>query len=187
MKIRLPPLHPSQYVVKQSPARFKVLACGRRWGKTLLGAEICMAVALQGGRAWWVAPTYQMGNPGWRALAGIAQQIPGMITRRGDRRITVGQSGVVEVRSADAWQRLKGEKLHYVVMDECAQIQEAALARKHTPHPYRLSRGAMFISTPKGRGNWFYRLFLQGQGSDHKDYDAWQFPTSTNPYIDQRR
>lgn len=185
MRIRLPALHPTQAVVRKDIARFKVLACGRRWGKTLLGSELCLAVALQGGRAWWVAPTYKMGDPGWRALAGIAAQIPGAIIKRGDRRILIGQSGVVEVRSADAWQRLKGEKLHFVVMDECAQIQEAAWSESIRPTLTDYKGAAMFISTPKGRGNWFYRLFLQGESKDYPDYSAHQFPTSTNPYIDK--
>lgn len=183
MIVRLPPLHPSQAAVRDHPARFKILSCGRRWGKTLLGASLCVSVGLQGGRAWWVAPTYKTGNPGWRAVAGLASQIPGATIRRGDRAVLFGQTGVVQVRSADNWEHLKGEKLHFLVMDECALIKEAAWSEALRPTLTDYKGSAMFISTPKGR-NWFYRLWLQGQSSDYKDYASWQLPTTDNPFID---
>ena len=55
--IKLPPLHPRQREIALDDARFKVAAAGRRFGKTRLGAALCMMTAGAGGRAWWVAPT----------------------------------------------------------------------------------------------------------------------------------
>jgi hypothetical protein len=37
--------HSGQKVVHRDPARFKVLAAGRRWGKTRLGVNECLEVA----------------------------------------------------------------------------------------------------------------------------------------------
>ena len=51
---KLPALHESQQKVADSNARWKILCAGRRFGKTRLGVQLCMQVALNGGRAWWV-------------------------------------------------------------------------------------------------------------------------------------
>jgi len=44
----------------------------------------------------------------------------------------------------------------------------------------RLGR-AVFCSTPAGR-NWFWRLWLAGQGDD-PEIKSWRFPTASNPFI----
>src|ERR1041385_6004283 len=42
----------------------------------------------------------------------------------------------------------------------------------------------MFISTPSGVGNTFFKLFGLGLDPNERDWGSWQFPTATNPYID---
>ena len=59
-EIFLPELHEKQIEIVENQSRFKVLSAGRRWGKTLLGCWLCIAYALEGKLAWWVAPTYTM-------------------------------------------------------------------------------------------------------------------------------
>ena len=48
---KLPPLHEGQLKVAKSEARWKILCAGRRFGKTRLGVQLCLDVALRGGRA----------------------------------------------------------------------------------------------------------------------------------------
>ena len=99
LDITLPALHIGQRKVVDNPARFQVLACGRRWGKTRLGAALCMESALKGGRAWWVAPSYKMGAVGWRLVKELAIQIPGANISLGDRMATLPGGGTVQVLS----------------------------------------------------------------------------------------
>src|SRR3989304_1763613 len=89
--------HPGQAAVHEHPARFKVLAAGRRWGKTRLGVHECLDVASAGGRAWWVAPNYKMGEVGWRPLRVMGGKI-GAEVRRVDRHIVLPNGGEVTVR-----------------------------------------------------------------------------------------
>lgn len=163
------------------PARFKVLDCGRRWGKTRLGVMECLDIAAQGGRAWWVAPSYKMSEVGWRPLRRLAVQVPGAEVRRGDHQINLPGGGSVSVRSADNPDSLRGEGLDYVVLDECAFMHEDAWRQSLRPAlADRLGR-ALFISTPKGR-NWFWRMWQYAIGND-SDWHAWQFTTYDNPHI----
>ena len=68
----LPKLHEAQETVANSEARWKVLCAGRRFGKTRLGVQLCIQAALEGKRAWWVAPTFAIARVGWRAIEAAA-------------------------------------------------------------------------------------------------------------------
>lgn len=181
MEVRLPPLHSGQSAVRRHPARFKVLACGRRWGKTRLGTLLCVAGALQGQRWWWVAPSYKMGAVGWRGLSQLAAQIPGMAVKAGERMVTY-RRGSVQVRSADDPQSLRGEGLDGVVFDEFAYTKPEAWTEAVRPALSDREGSALFISTPHGL-NLFRDLWLRGQDAHYPDWQSWTFKTSDNPFI----
>lgn len=162
------------------PARFKVLAAGRRWGKTRLGVNECLDVAARGGRAWWVAPTYKMTEVGWRPLRQLSMQIGAQVSKV-DRQVILPGGGEVTVRSADNPDTLRGEGLDFVVIDECAFAVEEVWTEALRPALSDRQGKAMFFSTPAGR-NWFWRLWQRGLGDD-PEWQSWQLPTSGNPYI----
>lgn len=181
LTITPPELHTGQIAIYRNPARFLVVAAGRRFGKSMLASVLCLRCAVRGGRAWWVFPTYVMARIGWRAIKRLVVQIPDAEVREGDKIVTLPGGGTIEVRSADNPDSLRGEGLDLCVMDECAFIREEAWTEGIRPAlSDRLGR-AMFISTPKGR-NWFWRLYQRGQGTDPA-YQSWRLPTVANPYI----
>ena len=176
----LPPLHSHQTAIRRHPARFKVIGAGRRWGKSRLGASLCIEEAGKGGRAWWVAPSYKVAAMGWRLIRALAVQVPNTVIRDSDMMVTLPGGGTVQVRSADNPDSLRGEGLDFVVVDECAFVAEEAWQEALRPSlSDRLGR-AMFISTPKGR-NWFWRYYQRGL--EGGDWQSWSFPTSDNPFI----
>ena len=167
-------------MVHNSPARFKVLAAGRRWGKTRLGVFECLDAASQGKRAWWVAPTYKLGEVGWRPLRRFGYRL-GAEVKKADRQIILPNGGEITVRSADNPDSLRGEGLDLAIMDEFAFMSYTAWTEGIRPSLSDRKGDAMFISTPQGR-NHFFRLFQRGrQGGD---WESWQLPTSANPFID---
>lgn len=174
-----PKLHDGQMKVWRHPARFQVMACGRRFGKSRLGALMCISMAAQGKRAWWIAPSYPMAAIGWRMLKRLALQIPGVAVREMDRQIALPSGGSVQVRSADNPDSLRGDGLDFVVLDECAFIKEDAWMEALRPALADRQGRALFISTPKGR-NWFWRLWQQ---ADDAEWQAWRFTSYDNPYI----
>lgn len=170
--------------VATSPARFRVAACGRRWGKTRLGAALCLMTASTGGRAWWVAPTYKVSEVGWRLIRRMGQQVPGANIRHGDRLVALPGGGEIQVRSADNPDSLRGDGLDFVVIDECAFVSEDAWQEALRPALSDKLGRALFISTPKGR-NWFWHLWQRCIDADDHEWHGWQLPTSDNPYIVQ--
>lgn len=180
-EVALPALHPAQCEVVESPARFKVMAAGRRWGKTLYEVWECTKRALEGKRCWWVAPTFRIGQVGWRSIRSLARQIPGTEIRESEDTVTYPGGGVVQVRSADNPDSLRGEGLDFVVLDEAAYMPECAWTEALRPALADRRGSALFGSTPRGR-NWFYRLWERTESLDN--WAHWKFPTTTNPYID---
>lgn len=184
LEIVMPSLHPGQRAVLESTARFKVLACGRRWGKTLLGVALCTATGLEGGRAWWIAPSYKVANVGWRGLKQLAQQIPGCSIREVDRQIIYPGGGWAQVRSADDPQSLRGEGLDLAVFDEFAFTKFVAWTEAVRPALSDRHGKALFISTPKGH-NGFWQLYIRGLPGPTKDdeWESFQFPSAANPFL----
>jgi hypothetical protein len=57
--------HAGQLAVHRSTARFRVVACGVRWGKTFAAAMEAIAAALEPKESaigWVVAPTYDLAD-----------------------------------------------------------------------------------------------------------------------------
>ena len=175
-----PHLHAGQLEVHRDPSRFKVLAAGRRWGKTRLGVNECIGVAIEGKRAWWVSPSYKTSEVGWRPLRQLSRKIPGTEIRLADRMVLFPGGGLVAIRSADNPASLRGEGLDFVVMDECAFMQPEAWSEAIRPALSDRLGKALFISTPRGR-NFFWDLYRRG-GVD-PDWASFTYPTSANPYI----
>ena len=179
---RLPELHASQLEVAKSKKRIKIVVAGRRFGKTKLGTALCILTALDGKRAWWVAPTYAMALEGWRELRYFAYSY-GLEVRESEKTINTGNGGQVTVKTADAPDRLRGAGLDLVVLDECAFIKEQTWKEVLRPTLSDRLGSAVFISTPKGVQNWFKRLYDEAETKD--DWERWTFSTYDNPTIDK--
>lgn len=191
ININLPPLHSGgQYEIADHPARFKVVMCGRRYGKTTLGGWLCVRVGLRGGRAWWVAPTYKIANEGWVIIKRLANQLRSINNnvlqveiREGDRQVVFGAvDGSVEVRSSDTEDGLRGAGLDFVVMDEAAAQRESAWTEELRPALIDKRGGALFIGTPKGK-NWFAKLYERALKGDRANWHAWKYTSWDNPLI----
>lgn len=183
IELKLPSLHPGQQEVFDKHARFKVVCCGRRWGKTHLGVLLCVIAAARGGRAWWIGPSYPVAGIGWRLLKTIVSPIPGIEVREADKMIVFPNGGVVQVKSADRPDSLRGESLDYVVFDEVADIKPDAWFEGIRPALADKKGGALFIGTPRGMSNWFYDLFVKAQSDDTGTWAAFQQPTVSNTAI----
>jgi len=173
--------HPAQKEINECTARFRVVCAGRRMGKTRLGVWECIDVALHGGRAWWIAPSFPIARVGWRPLKKLGAKIPGADVRLAEMSIMMPNGGEVSVKSADNPDSLRGEGLNLAVCDEHAFIKPEAWNEALRPALSDKLGRALFISTPRGR-NHFWELYQRGVRGDD-DYRSFYFPTSANPFI----
>ncbi len=182
---KLPKLHEAQETVAKSEARWKILCAGRRFGKTRLGVQLCMQAALEGKRAWWVAPTFAIARVGWRAIEAAAMSFPQEIRPKvslANMEVTFENGGYIAAKSADNPQRLRGEGLDFLVMDEAAFIKPEVWREVLRPTLTERKGSGLFISTPMGMNNWFYDLWTNAKDDDN--WETFRFATVDNPAID---
>lgn len=190
LQVELPPLHKGrnnsggQQEIYDSPARFKVVCCGRRWGKTTFGVVKGFKDSFEGKRIWWVAPTYKVAYVGWRMTRTLAVQLKDagldINIREADRCIIFPSGGEFWIKSADDPDSLRGEGLDGVILDEAAYMKQAAWSEALRPALSDKLGWAIFIGTPNGK-NWFYHLFKLAE--KRPQWQAWRKPTSDNPMI----
>ena len=180
IEIELPDLHELQQDIAEDETRFKIVVAGRRWGKTRLGIAMAIKYALEGGRVWWIAPTYPMAMEGWRDIRQMVYDIESAELLEALKLINFPGGGQLQIKSADNPQRLRGAGLDFVVLDECAYIKEETWAEIVRPTLTDKQGKALFISTPRGF-NWFSRLYDKAENNE--EWKTWQFHTNTNPYI----
>lgn len=183
MLVRMPPLHRKQDEIRRHKARFKVLSCGRRFGKTMLAAVVAISCAISGGAVWWVGPTAREAGIGWRAMRALSEQIPGVKVAKAMRTIAFPGGGWIAVLSAES-ATLRGEGLDLIIIDEAAFLPQLLSTWQEDLRPALTDRrgAAMFISTPDGRGD-FYQLYLRGTQPEHSDWSCFQCTTADNPFI----
>lgn len=148
---------------------------------THLGVLLCIVAAAKGGRAWWIGPNYPIAEIGWRLLKLLVGPIPGVEIREADRIVNFPNGGVIQVKSADRPESLRGDSLDLAVFDEVADIRAEAWYESIRPALADRKGSAMFIGTPRGQSNWFYDLFLAAEGLP--GWDRWQMPTIANTAV----
>src|SRR5215831_7910162 len=124
-------LHEGQRQIVREAKRFNVLCCGRRYGKTLFGADLLAETGLTAqAPAGYFAPTYKHLEEGWRALTA---QLGGAIRHQNanQHRLELHKGGVVEGWSLDGdqgghkkqYRAARSRKYKRVVIDEAALVE----------------------------------------------------------------
>lgn len=181
--------HGGQRKFHSSAARFKVMDCGRRWGKSTSGPhdKVPLMLLKKPVLGWIVAPTYDLGEKEFRVFWKILVedlQVPidrsktFNSLRTKDFRITTAWGSSVEVRSAEHPESLVGEGLDFVIMAEAAKLKLSHWEKYIRPTLSDKRGSAVFVSTPEGY-NWFYDLYQRGQSTDKDFKDWWSYKSPT--------
>lgn len=205
-------LHPGQVAIYNSPARFKVCAAGRRFGKSHFAAAMLGIAALATehrgyklnaeNKVYYVAPTADQARrvmwPKLRTLLGYEKQ-GGFIRRENvnDGWIELISGRQIFIKGADNPDSLRGEGYSFVVLDEYADMKEMVWEEIIEPALMDVMGDALFIGTPKGK-NHFFKLFMgahekpippgwdeeeMGMRSPWDEWEAFHFKSVDNPFL----
>ena len=176
--------HPGQREVLDSEARFRIVGCGRRWGKTeACGHEAFRRLGVPDKLVWWTAPTYDIADIGFEMVLDIIPEaLQADVKRTKPKAIELVNGSKISFRSADREDSLRGEGIDLLILDEAAMIADRAWQKELRPTLSDTLGDMVAISTPKGR-NWFFEWFERGQSDDHPDVESWQSSTYDNPHI----
>lgn len=168
--------HQVQYELWTSDARFRVVPAGRRSGKTELAKRYLVKKALEFDKAdgWFVAaaPTLnQAKRIYWRDLKAMVPKDLVASVSETELMIILVTGTKIQVMGMDKPERIEGDPLDGIIMDEYANMKESAW--KDHVRPALSTKGrpgwAWFIGVPEGR-NHYHRLWLMAL-SKHKT--AW--------------
>jgi len=174
------PLSDPQHKVWSSPARFRVLVAGRRFGKTYLDVHEMVRAAMTGHerRVWFIAPTYRQAKQVvWSDLMRMVP--PHMIERKDESDLSItltGYRSVIALRGADNPDSLRGPGLDFAIFDEYADIDPRAWPEVVRPMLSDRQGEAIFTGTPRGFDH-FYQLWVEANERSSEGWATFQFTT----------
>ena len=175
-------LHQAQKEIAKDKTRFRVLCCGRRFGKTTLAIEEMKGrAAIPNSRIAYVAPTYQQARDiAWADLKKDLQEVASFNEAR--LEINIANNSFIVLRGWESIETLRGQKFDLIVVDEIAMMRNFWSMWQEVIRPTLTdTKGeGLFISTPKGF-NHFYELFNMENKDD--DFKSFHYTTYDNPHI----
>jgi len=177
-------LHQAQLEIFNSPARFKVVSAGRRFGKSRLAAWILLIKALQSDSkdVFYIGPTFQQAKDiMWDMLKEVGEGLIADVYVN-TARITLTNGRKIHLKGSDRPDSLRGVGLAYVVMDEYASMRPEVWEQIIRPTLADVKGGALFIGTPAGK-NHFYDLYMDAEKDDTGEWESFSFNSTDNPYI----
>lgn len=178
--------HPGQLEVIKNQSRWRLVNCGRRWGKTTLAVNEMLAFASMrpGSLVVYFAPTFtQARDIAWRMLKGYSGQY-GVVKSINESRLEIKlNDSEIWLRGVENYESARGLGIHFLVIDEIAmmrswyniweEVLRATLADTQG--------SGLFCSTPKGYNHW-HELWEKGQKKEDSYY-SWTFKSEENPYL----
>lgn len=171
-------LKTKQYEIFHDKSRFKVAACGRRFGKSILATYIILTKAFERqGNYFFVAPTFQQARQIiWDILR---DKVRGKLAKRiNESRLEVEliNGSKIFLKGADRADTLRGVSLCGLVLDEFATMRDNEKTWQEVLRPALSDKQGwtLFISSPKGR-DYFYDLYNEAKTKN--DWSSWQFTT----------
>lgn len=170
--------HKYQKEVHDSKKRFRVVICGRRWGKTLLALMdlVRFMITNPNSLCFWVVPKYKHLLP---VSDAIREWIPHILVKT-DYQLQQTYRYIEFHNGSRAWfhscedpNSLRGPGLDFVVLEEAAQMKDDVWPAIIRPELIDSDGKALIISTPKGQ-NWLYQEYLRAKSGKDLDYCCWQ-------------
>jgi len=174
-----------QKQVWSDETRFKIVAAGRRTGKSRLAAWMLIVNALQAakGHVFYVAPTQgQARDIMWQTLLELAHPVVAS-SHINNLQIKLVNGSTISLKGADRPETMRGVSLAFLVMDEYADMKPEVFEQILRPALADQKGSALFIGTPMGR-NHFYDLYKYAELGDDESYAAWHFTSYDNNLLD---
>jgi hypothetical protein len=186
--------HQTQEIVASDNHDYKVVNCGRQWGKTTLAVYEMIACAYaKGGReiAYFATTFDQARNIAWRILKDASRAAWSREPNESRLELFIktvdnGESRIT-LRGFENVETARGQQFDFLVIDEVAQMRNWDYAWQAILEPTLAFREgkALFISTPTGF-NHFKDMYDLGQ-SPNSIWKSWRFMSIDNPYLPKER
>lgn len=192
--------HQGQQDLHFTPVRFKVVPCGRRWGKTLFGAKECepntfvpCPVTGKPQLGWIVGPQYTDAEKEFKLVYDALRSMG--VDRDCIRFVNNPENGSLHIKtkwgfellgkSAKHPETLVGEGLNFVIMAEAGRHKRRTWGHYIRPALSDRRGWAAFTGVPEGKSenSLLYHLYQRGQSNRFPHWNSWQRPSWTNTIV----
>ncbi len=187
--------HSAQKKILSSFAKYKIVAAGRRFGKSELCAVDALWYAIMNKETiqFVIAPSQDQ----TRIIASTIEKLAKkshivskwVVNIKGFPffEMSFVNGSIIHARSVgekSEGKLIRGFKAHRVIIDEGGYIKKNIIDEVVMPWLADFDGGIIMISTPCGR-NHFYDSWLKGQEKNDV-YESWQFSSYENPHISHK-
>lgn len=160
-------------------ARFAVMVCHRRFGKTVLGVNWLQQGALTGQkprpRFAYIGPTYRQAKAiAWDYMQFYARPVPGVAFNQSELRVDYPTQGQVRIYGADNPDSLRGIYLDGAHLDEYGLHPAKTFTEVISATLVDRGGCALFTGTPNGK-NQFYDIAEHAKAEVAKGNPEWFF------------
>lgn len=167
-----------QTKVWKGQTRFKVLVCGRRFGKTFFALTWLLAQAsAKKGIYYYIAPSYVAAKSiAWRLLKELADG-HFRVKNESELYVEFDNGSVIQLKGADNRDGLRGVSLSGAVLDEFCFMAQEVWTEVIRPATSDQLAPVVFISSPAG-WNWGKDLYDYAISGEDPNWQAWSFTTA---------
>ncbi len=172
--------------------RFWVHIAGRRTGKSYAAALLAFAKLLEPGQqVMVVAPNFTLSSIIWDYVTDLIKQMNIEVDKfnQKDKVVKLINGSIFRLLSANNRDSLVGRAANLLIIDEAAIIpDDEYFLRDLRPalSTFTDSR-CLWISTPRGKGNYLYNYYMRGQ--DPENYPEWGsaiYTWRSNPRLSEK-
>lgn len=177
---------------------YTTVVSGRQVGKSTLSQNIAIKWALDAINVlvYWVSPSSTQALKslndivkalGYNGVKSSSKRkkvslITAVKRQKDDAQIQFVNGSVIKFKSAGSEERLKGDTVHYCIIDEAASIKENTVNEMILPMLTAAGRKMLCVGTPKGRSNWLYGVYHKGINDATGRYRSFSFPSHSSPF-----
>lgn len=170
---------------------FIVCIIGRQFGKTTIGENMALYWAINEPNSiiYWVSPTDSQSQKVYKDIVNSIYEsgiVKSKKMPKGDTEIQFKNGSRILFRSAQSEDNLRGQSVHYMILDEAAFIKRSTIETILLPMLSVRGKKCLFISTPKGK-NYLYDYYLNGKSQPKWKslrFSTYDSPLANNEMID---
>jgi len=163
--------------------RFWVQVAARRTGKSYAASVLAFAKLLEPGQqVMVVAPNFSLSSIIWDYVTDLIKHLGIEVDKfnQKDKVVKLINGSIFRLLSANNRDSLIGRAANLLIVDEAAVIPDLRPALS----TFENSR-CLWISTPRGKGNYLYNYYLRGDDSEFPEWGSDLFTYRANPLLSQ--
>lgn len=165
--------------------RFVCAALSRRVGKTYISNIIGQVVALvPGSNVLIMSPNYSLSQISWDLQRELIRKngLEVVVDNKKDKVIELSNGSTIRMGSINQVDSSVGRSYDLIIFDEAALVDgKDAFERALRPTLDKPGSRAIFISTPRGKTNWFAEYYERGFSADFPEWCSIKATYKDNP------